>query len=287
MRPEDQAFIAEAATFFETPSTFTRALNGMGTYVEGGLSKLPVKVRDAGLKASRRAIEGCLTAAVKTLDPRTALNEKEFFDLFEVSTKSKQNRTAHTVAAGATGAVGGFFGPLALAVELPISTALIMRSIASTARDFGFDPRDPETLTESLFVFAIGGPSNKDDGMDSIYLTSRLALSSVMRQAATSMAGLPAKELIRALERETAPALVRLVTAVSESFGVRVSQKLMAQMAPVLGAAGGAAINIAFADFFGKAAHYHFGMKRLEKIYGTENVQAAYKTSSLGLEARK
>jgi hypothetical protein len=284
MKAQDLKFIAEAAAFFETPTTFTRALNGMGTYIEGSFSRLPVKIKNTALKASRRAIEGCLNAAVKTLDSTPTWEAEKPLAVVEVSAKNEKIRKTHTIAAGAAGAIGGFFGPLMMAVELPVSTALIMRSIAATARDFGFDPKSPEILTESLFVFAIGGPSKNDDGMDSVYLASRLAMSSIMRQAALSIAGLPAKEILYALEREAAPAMLRLVTAVSESFGVRVSQKFMAQAAPVLGAAGGAAINVAFADFFGKAARFHFGMKRLEQVYGADVVQGSYKAEAAKLK---
>ncbi|MEO5667595.1 MAG: EcsC family protein [Bdellovibrionota bacterium] len=272
MKREELEFVREAAIFFETPSTFTRALSGLGNGIEGAFAKLPETVRSSVMKASRRAIESCLRVAVKTIAP----SENRAVDLAEVAEGNRTMRNAHTLAAGITGGLGGILGPVSLALEVPISTALIMRSIASSANDYGFSLQDPEVLLECLFVFAIGGPSKKDDGMESSYLASRLALSSLMRNAAATMMELPAKQFLTALERETAPAVVRVVSAISESFGLRVSEKFVAQLAPVIGAVGGASINVAFANFFGTAAKYHFGIKRLEVVYGSEIVQAAY-----------
>ena len=54
----------------------------------------------------------------------------------------------------------------------------------------------------------------------------------------------------RGVVNEVAPALVRLVAQIGTHFGVVVSQKLVAQSVPLIGAAGGAAINYAFADHF-------------------------------------
>jgi hypothetical protein len=38
----------------------------------------------------------------------------------------------------------------------------------------------------------------------------------------------------------------------------------------------GAAINAAFLDHFNRVARYHFGIRRLERIYGVDVVQGAY-----------
>src|SRR5437016_883143 len=56
--------------------------------------------------------------------------------------------------------------------------------------------------------------------------------------------------LQRGLAEESAPILVRLVAQVAARFGVVVSQKLAAQAIPVLGAVGGAAVNLAFTEHF-------------------------------------
>jgi hypothetical protein len=55
-----------------------------------------------------------------------------------------------------------------------------------------------------------------------------------------------------------------------------VSQKIAAQAIPVVGALGGAAVNLAFAQHFQTLARGHFIVRRLERTYGQAAVRAAY-----------
>jgi len=63
---------------------------------------------------------------------------------------------------------------------------------------------------------------------------------------------------------------------IASRFGVIVSQKLAAQAVTVVGAFGGAAINLAFTEHFQDVARGHFTVRRLERVYGAELVQAEY-----------
>ena len=49
----------------------------------------------------------------------------------------------------------------------------------------------------------------------------------------------------------------------------------------VVGAAGGALINTLFIDHFQDMARGHFVVRRLERVYGTDAVRAAYEISSV------
>jgi len=64
--------------------------------------------------------------------------------------------------------------------------------------------------------------------------------------------------------REGAPAVVRFVAQIASRFGIVVSQKVMAQAVVVVGAVGGAALNLAFAEHFQDLARGHFTVRRLE-----------------------
>jgi hypothetical protein len=55
-----------------------------------------------------------------------------------------------------------------------------------------------------------------------------------------------------------------------------VGLKLSAQAAPLIGAAAGAAINLAFLEHFRSVARGHFTLRRLERTHGTAPVRAAY-----------
>ena len=77
--------------------------------------------------------------------------------------------------------------------------------------------------------------------------------------------------------RETAPVILRLVTTVASRFGVVVSQQTAAKAVPVVGAAGGAVINVLFMNHFQDMARGHFIIKRLERKYGMDVVRTAYR----------
>ncbi len=71
--------------------------------------------------------------------------------------------------------------------------------------------------------------------------------------------------------------MVRLISQVAARFGVAVSEKAAAQAVPILGAVGGAAINVAFAEHFQILARGHFIVRRLERRYGPDAVQFEYR----------
>jgi hypothetical protein len=68
---------------------------------------------------------------------------------------------------GVSGAVGGFFGLPALALELPVSTTLLLRAIADIARSEGEPIKSTESRLACLEVFALGGNSRSDDATES------------------------------------------------------------------------------------------------------------------------
>ena len=63
----------------------------------------------------------------------------------------------HQVALLVSGGMGGTLGLATLIWELPLSTTLMLRSIADIARSEGHSLRSPETLTSCLEVFAMEG----------------------------------------------------------------------------------------------------------------------------------
>ena len=70
--------------------------------------------------------------------------------------------------------------------------------------------------------------------------------------------------------------LIKFINTIASRFGIVVSEKLAAQSIPLIGAAGGAAINVMFIDHFQEMAEGHFIVKRLEKKYGSEKIEALY-----------
>lgn len=75
------------------------------------------------------------------------------------------------------------FGIAGIAVELPISTTIMLRSIADIARAEGESIRELETKLACIEVFALGGRSQKDDGSESGYYAVRTALAKSVMDA--------------------------------------------------------------------------------------------------------
>ena len=176
----------------------------------------------------------------------------------------------HKVLAGTSGGIGGAFGLAALPVELPVSTTLILRSIADIARSEGHDLSQMETKLACIEVFALGGK-----GSESAYWVTRAAMSQTMSDAATYLAQ-------KGVVRESAPAIARMVNAIAARFGVVVSEEVAAKAVPIIGAAGGSIVNVMFMSHFQELARGHFIVKRLEAARGLEEVRAAYNSLSGG-----
>ena len=71
------------------------------------------------------------------------------------NTRFVGGRKLHSGLAWTSGAIGGAFGLAALAVELPVSTTIILRAIAAIAQKEGEDLADPPGLPASK-CFALG-----------------------------------------------------------------------------------------------------------------------------------
>ena len=83
-----------------------------------------------------------------------------------------------------------------------------------------------------------------------------------------------------ALERgaidASAPVVASLVSEIVSRFGLVVSDKVAAGALPILGAVGGATVNIVFMDHFQRVAHAHFTLRRLERTYGSSRIKERY-----------
>jgi hypothetical protein len=174
----------------------------------------------------------------------------------------------HKLMGACTGAMGGFFGLPAMMLELPVTTVVMLRSIAEIAHSEGEDLSAVETRLACLEVFALGGRSEEDDAADTGYYGIRLALAMPVASAL--------RHLAAAGVSDNAPALLQLVAAISARFGVALTNKAAAQIVPLIGAGGAAMINVIFLDHFQSIAHGHFTIRRLERAYGAEIIRREY-----------
>jgi hypothetical protein len=158
-------------------------------------------------------------------------------------------------------------------MELPVSTIIILRSIAEIARSEGEDLSEPESALACVQVFALGGRAGSVDASESGYFAARGMLAKSVTEAARFVAE-------RGIVEEGSPILVRFITKVASRFGVAVTQKVAAQALPVVGALGGASVNYIFIEHFQDVARGHFIVRRLERAYGKDLVRSEYERIS-------
>ncbi len=255
MTPEHIEQLRRAKQLLENPGLTAKITNAIGKPLAKGMGLLPAKWSELINDATKKSLQTALDAALMTLDQS---GQKASSDIW------------HKIAATATGAGGGAFGLPALLIELPVSTTIMLRSIADIARSEGEDIRLAESKIACVEVFALGGRTSRDDAAESGYLAVRAALAKAVSEAAEFIAE-------RGLAKEGAPAIVRLISQIAARFGTNVSEKAAAQAVPAVGAVGGALINLAFINHFQDMARGHFTVRRLERIYGTEVVQSEYR----------
>jgi hypothetical protein len=260
-RPGENVHIADAdlqtlrlaVEALERPSLTARLASMAGKPIELLAGNLPFGASQIVSAAVQKGLEAALKVALATLRDRPA----------------EGSNLLHKSLAIASGAIGGALGTATLPVELPVSTIVMLRSIADIAKAEGEDLRDPETALACLEVFALGGTGSRDDAAESAYFAVRSFLARSTAEAARYITE-------RGVVEEGAPHLMRFLAHIASRFGIVVSQKFAAQAVPVIGAFGGAVVNYAFIDHFQTVARGHFAVRRLERVYGKDTVRAEY-----------
>lgn len=245
--------LQHAIYLLENPGLAAKITNFIGSPIEKGLKLLPTTWFKKIESITQLALHKAADAAIFTLKPNS---------------KNTASNKLHKVSVAISGGVGGLFGLTALAIELPISTTIILRSIADIARSEGMDLNDEQTKLTCLEVFALGGTSENDDATESGYWVVRASLAKTITDASayiTQKAG-----------TETATYLYKVISKIAKKFSVQITEKAAAQAIPALGAIGGATINSLFMDHFQQMARGHFIIKRLEQTYGKDLVELHY-----------
>ena len=249
------AQLQRARDILENPGIASKLSAMVGSPVEKGMKMLPRAWQRGVSSATEAALMKALDVAVRSLGRRRA---------------GPSSDRLHRFAAAASGAAGGAFGLAALGWELPVSTTVMLRSIADIAAAHGEDPRALDTRLACLTVFALGSTRDaRDDAAESGYFAARSALAAAVSEAAKHLAQ-------KGFGKSGAPALLRLIALIGARFGVVVSEKAAAQAIPILGAAGGAVVNALFIGHYQDMARGHFTVRSLERVHGEAAVRVAY-----------
>lgn len=210
-----------------------RLVNRLGTSLESQLSALPESVRQQIERITAQALQASYGLAARTPD------------------LGARGPLAAVIATGAAGGAGGL--PTAMA-ELPVTVTLFLNAIRAEARDAGLDPDADWVRAECLEVFAAGSPLKQDDGVNTSFIGTRLAL--------------------------TGSTVQNLIAAIAPKLAAVLGQKLAAQAVPVIGAVSGAALNAAFLSYYREIARVRFALVKLAEVHGSEAVEAEFRLAT-------
>jgi hypothetical protein len=263
---KDLAILSAAVSQLESPSLAGKLAAIVGMPTEKLLGWLPQSIQVQIDRVTEEALTQALTVAMRTLGDEKA---------------STPWKLTHKVAATISGVTGGLFGAPALFAEIPVTTIIILRSIADIARSKGENLSDPAVQLACLEVFALGSGgkqealtvvSDKAQAEEEYIRATYFVARAAMAQQVTAAAEI----LTRGSASGSSSALTRLISRIASRFGIAISEKAAAQAVPIVGAIGGGLINALFMDHFQNTAEAHFCVRQLERVYGTEAVRTEY-----------
>jgi hypothetical protein len=154
----------------------------------------------------------------------------------------------------ATGAAGGAGGFATAIVELPFTITLLLNAIQSEARAAGLDLEEDWVRAECLRVFAAGSPLAMDDGVNTSFIAMRFAATGATMQ--------------------------NLIKSIAPKLALVLGQKVAAQAVPLVGSISGAALNLAFLNYYREIARIRFALLNLSEVHGTERVLSAFQAAA-------
>jgi len=253
MRAEDAAELREAVRLLENQGLARLLNNVAGMPTDKALALVPRRLKNKLDKVVSGAVRQGLHFAVSSIDASDSRPPRNFLS---------------TLVTGSTGGVSGFFGAAGLAAELPVTTTLILRSIADIARSQGEDLSSVPTRLACLEVLALGAPAEEKLTQSSYFLA---------RDGFSAFSGNAAKALsVRGLDAARSPEVDGFLGQIGARFAIVVGERAAASSIPVIGALGGAAGNAVFTKYFQDLATGHFIVRKLERAYGKEVVRAHY-----------
>ncbi|MDM8540379.1 EcsC family protein [Desulfococcaceae bacterium HSG9] len=260
----DLADLKKARKLLEKDSFAIRLANLFGDAAEDTVRLFP--------KIWRTRIEqSCIVALEKSWE-------------FSMTTMSDSNHPPeserrHRFYAILSGAIGGA-GIISLFAEVPVTTLIIMRSVADVAKSEGEDFRQFDTKLACLQSFALSGDvTDVPAGEKSGYYASRTLLEKPLDESARYIAK-------KGFAGIGAPFSAQLLAKFAVRFQTFMTAKAAANVVPAAGAIMGLTVNIIFINYFQDKARGHFIIRRLEKKYGAETVRQKYKDVETGVMAK-
>ena len=266
--PEDLNTLKQAKYDMQNVSWAIRNVNKIGNTVETGIKHVPEKVLIKIQGITQNVLLKIIKANLLTIQ-----KNKTF--------KKPSKNTYKGIVTG-TGALSGFFGATTgfgtaiFASEVTLTTKFLMRTIMDIARSEGEDIYTLDGQMACLEVFALGGDSTADDGMEMSYYTTRIALNSALKNVSATGVKAGIDSLIKGASTAGSGVMGSFISKIASRLSLLISEKFLAQALPIVGAIGGGSLNYVFVTHFQKMATAHFTVRQLERKYGDEVVKLAY-----------
>jgi hypothetical protein len=146
LAPAHEKALRRAVVLLENPNLAARLAEYAGQPVDKLLGMMPRSASTQFNRAVELAMFNCLRLAIRSID---------------LGKTRPPSVNATSLLAGVSGGVSGFFGVAALAVELPVTTTLMLRAIADLARHNGEDLSTLEARLACVEVFGLTNANSR------------------------------------------------------------------------------------------------------------------------------
>jgi EcsC protein family len=227
------------------PSALPRAVRSIAKPVGFLTNRLiPAEVIEA-------AIRGAEWAASNTI--RKAALDHDFTDLQACDEAAGEVRRWALGYAVTGGGAAGAFGALGLAIDIPATVTLALRTARLTGLCYGFGGAGEAERVHILDVLHLAGANSRTEKAEAI---ARLA------QERSEFDRSDWQKIVRLTGQATGS--VAATRRVAATLGVNLSTRKVAQLAPILGAAVGAGVNAAFQNDVATASRFAYRARWLE-----------------------
>jgi hypothetical protein len=200
------------------------------------------------------AVETALNAAdwVASATVRKAAISHDFSDLETCDTAATEIRRWALGYAATGGGAAGAFGLAGLAVDVPATITLALRTARLTGLCYGFGA---DTAAERVFILDI---------LQLAGANSREEKAAALARLSADRTELPAETWGQIVQMTGQSAGIQTASKrVAQVLGVNLSARKVAQIAPIVGAAIGAGVNAAFQNDVAMAARHAYRLRWL------------------------
>ncbi len=227
------------------PAAFPRAVRSLSKPIGFLTNRLiPADVIEAAIRGADWAASGSIR--------KTAI-QHDFSDINACEDAVSDVRRWALGYAVTGGGAAGAFGALGLALDVPATMTLALRTVRLVGLCYGFGA---DTETERVYILDIlqlAGSNN---------MKEKLEVIEILSKDRTNLGGTDWQKIVQ-LTGQTGGSLAA-TQRVAATLGVNLSTRKVAQLAPIVGAAVGAGVNAAFLNDVVAAARFAYRERWLQ-----------------------